>query len=196
MNTEIVAKLRQSLTKTSLKDIAQDRRATTEARSAFLLLDCSGSMAEHCEPSRPKITALRELVDSLRAGGLIFTQVIFPGQHWAAEIDNNIYDPCGGTPMHAALEVANIEDAKHAVIISDGMPDDEGATKHAAAELKKKSVKIDVFYVGPYPHPGEKFLRSLATMTGGKFQATTLSTAQKLKLTEGVKTALLTGPKR
>jgi len=196
MNTDLVVKLQKSLAIGSLKDIAKDRKAATEAKRAFLLLDCSGSMAEHCEPNRPKIVALRELVDSLKAGGLLFTQVIFPGPNWAAEMASHIPAPSGGTPMHAALEVANIEDARHVVVISDGIPDDESATKHAATELKKKGVKIDVFYVGPYPHPGEKFLRSLATMTGGKFQATTLTTAQRIELTENVKTALLMGPKQ
>lgn len=196
MNTDLVVKLQKSLTVGSLKDIAKDRKIIAEAKRAFLVLDCSGSMAEHCEPNRPKIVALRELVDSLKAGGLLFTQVIFPGPNWGAEVMSHIPEPSGSTPMHAALEVANIEDARHVVVISDGIPDDETATKNAAKELKKKGVKIDVFYVGPYPHPGEKFLRGLASMTGGKFQATTLTTAQRIKLTENVKTALLMGPKQ
>ena len=196
MKGELIKHLEQSLAApTSLKGMAQKAAEINEAMKSFLLLDCSGSMGEHCEPGRPKITALREIVTSLRDGGLVFTQVVFPGNSYGAEMSTIIHDPMGSTPLHAALEVANLEDAKHVVVISDGMPDDESMVKHCANELKRKGVKIDVFYVGPYPHEGERFLKSLATMTGGKFQATTLTTAQKLTLTQDVKKALLMAPK-
>lgn len=189
--TDLIAKLASSLSTKSLSDIAKRKKAERAGKAVFLLLDCSGSMGEYCEPSRPKITALRELVSSLREQGLTFTQVVFPGHGWGAEITTNIPNPDGGTPLHAALDVANVEDARHIVLISDGMPDNEQNVTDLAQVIKKKGVKIDVFYVGPYPHPGEKFLRSLASMTGGQMQTTSLKGSSMLALSNKVRHSLL-----
>ena len=191
MANEIIRQLQQSVSTKSLGQLAKDKAAKEEAMRSFLLLDCSGSMGEHCEPSRPKIVALREIADSLNKSGLLFTQVIFPGFSWGAEISSIIPDPSGNTPLHAALEVANVEDALHVVVISDGIPDEVRLAELCAEELKRKGVKIDVFYVGPYPHEGERFLRSLSKMTGGQFQKTSLKGSQRAALTQSVKTALL-----
>ena len=190
MNKDLVKMLEQSVKPQSLSAIAQAQKAVKDAKSSFLLLDCSGSMGEHCEPNRPKITALREVVDSLRKGGLDFTQVVFPGGQFGAEISAAIPEPGGSTPLHAALEVANVEGAKHVVVVSDGIPDDEHSVELIAQVLKKKGVKVDVFYVGPYPHPGEKFLKGIASMTGGRHQATSLATAKRLSFQQEVRKAL------
>ncbi len=194
MGNETLKQLRESIsphTTTSLGQLAEAKAARDEAMRSFLLLDCSGSMGEYCEPNRPKIVALREIVESLKASGLMFTQVIFPGTNAGAEMSGTIPHPGGGTPLHAALEVANVEGAKHIVLISDGLPDHATNAQFCAEGLKRKGVKIDVFYVGPYPHEGEKFLHGLSTITSGQFQKTSLKASQQKGLTQRVKTALL-----
>jgi uncharacterized protein YegL len=191
MNNQLVESLQKSLKTGSLSDLANAKKQETEATQAFLLLDCSGSMAEYCEPNRSKYQALSELVESLKKDGFKFTQVAFPWHGGGAAICAKIPFPEGGTPMHAAIELANIEDAKHVIIISDGIPDSEHSTQLAADAIHKKGVKVDVFYVGPSRHSGETFLRSLAKSHGGSFQATSLAKSQHLALKQNVKKALL-----
>ena len=167
MTDALVRKLTTSLQKGSLSDrVAQER----DTKRRFLVLDCSGSMAEYCEPGRAKIDALREIVTALRAEDVPFRQIVFGG--CGAQLMDTIPDPCGGTPMAEALALARQHQSERVVVISDGIPDDETET---AKEAKQIRCPMDIFYVGPRPHPGEAFLRGLAKSSGGLYQETTLT---------------------
>ena len=178
MTKDIVSKLQSSISRKSLSDIVKDRQSQSahmrQAKDSFLLLDCSGSMAEYVEPGRAKIDALRDIVGALRTR-IGFAEVCFPSSSRKESIAGDIPDPEGSTPLHEALLTARMRHAKHVVLISDGMPDDTRAALAEARQLKDRGVKIDVFYVGPRPHPGEEFLKLLAIETGGQFEATSLS---------------------
>lgn len=167
MSDALVRKLQESLAKGSLSAIGKRQRAELKR---FLVLDCSGSMADYCEPGRAKIDALRDIVASLRASGTVFRQIVFGG--FGALVDDTLPDPSGSTPMHLAFDLARAFCPGRVVIVSDGMPDVEGLAMHAAKELR---CPIDIFYVGPRPHSGEAFLRGLARAAGGQYQATTLT---------------------
>lgn len=176
MTGALVKKLEQSLQRGSLNDIVTARKKKVEdeqkKKERFLLLDCSGSMGESIENGRAKIDALREIVKSLQAK-TTFTTVIFPAQT-GAMISDEIPGAGGNTPLHSALELTMKYPVRHIVIVSDGMPDDSQAALSLARDLKGRGVKIDVFYVGPRPHPGEDFLRQLSAETGGQFESTSL----------------------
>lgn len=159
--------LQKTLGKQSLSSISE--RAQVE-REQYVLADCSGSMSEHCEPGRAKIDGLRDIFTQLRAEGVPFTLVCF-GIMGAAIIQEPP-DPDGGTPMHLAFEIARNRRAKKVVLISDGMPDSKEAVQREAKALK---CPIDIYYVGPRPHPGEVFLRSLAKKSGGQYASTSLA---------------------
>lgn len=178
MTKDIVSKLQSSIARKSLSDIVKDRKSQAtrmqQAQESFLLLDCSGSMAEYVEPGRAKIDALRDIVGALRTR-IGFTEVCFPSSGRKESIAGDIPDPEGSTPLHEALLTARLRGAKHVVLVSDGMPDNTNSALTEAQQLKDRGVKIDVFYVGPRPHPGEEFLKLLALETGGQFEATSLS---------------------
>ena len=74
--------------------------------------------------------------------------------------------------MAEALALARQHQSERVVVISDGIPDDETET---AKEAKQIRCPMDIFYVGPRPHPGEAFLRGLAKSSGGLYQETTLT---------------------
>jgi len=193
--TDLVAKLQNSLQRKSLSETVRDRqqqqRRAEQANHSFLLLDCSGSMADYVEPGRAKIDALREIVTALRQR-VGFTQIIFPdpwngrGEHVA----DYIPEPRGSTPLHEALASARQKGAKHCVLISDGLPDDTSAALAEARQMQSRGVQIDVFYVGPRPHAGEEFLRLLAQETGGQFQSMSLEYKKMAGLIDGAAKAL------
>lgn len=139
--------------------------------SPVLVLDVSGSMAEHCEPGRRKIDALREVVKSLRTSGSTFGQIVFES---APRLTDAIPEPSGGTALHLALGLAATLRPRKLVLVTDGEPDDEQLALDAAARLARP---IDVFYVGPGSQRAEKFLRDLARRAGGQYQKTDLAEA-------------------
>lgn len=162
-------KLRNSLAPhASLKDKVLQVREEQE-HPALLVLDVSGSMAEHCEPGRRKIDALREIVSSLKLKGLIFKQMVFSDH---PVVTDQIPNPGGNTALHLALDEAARLTPRKVVLVTDGIPDSESLALEAARRIR---CQIDVFYVGP-PNPNaEEFLRKLASGTGGQYDQTDLS---------------------
>ena len=71
--------------------------------------------------------------------------------------------PTGGTAMHIAFRHLKARGIKHAVMLTDGMPDNEDYAIRDAMGLK-----IDIVYVGPDPQPD--ILCKLAKMTGGSYE--------------------------
>jgi hypothetical protein len=72
--------------------------------------------------------------------------------------------PSGGTNLAGALQFAQKFQPLKTIIISDGLPDNEGAAKH---EADKITGVVDTIYCGPDGHPAIEFLRGLAHNTGG-----------------------------
>ncbi len=143
------------------------RTSGTAADTDCLLLDCSGSMRESCDNYVSKIDELWKLVGQ------------FPGvrrfafSHNCQEIpQGKVQAAGGGTNMAAAFSFVKAQGIKHAVLITDGMPDDAAAAiKHA------DGLKVDIFYVGPDPAP--PFLKQLSTATGGQYGQATFGSGSK-----------------
>lgn len=190
MKTALVQQLTTTLAASSLSALADQRRATKDlaraAQETYLLLDASGSMRDDAAPETRKIDALRDVVDAVRAGGAAFRQIVFGDE---VEERHDIPEPAGGTALHLALDVCRREGApRRVVVVSDGLPDDPPAALAAARAL---GCAVDVFYVGPRPHEGDEFLRSLASATGGQYQATDLARpAARVALATAAATAL------
>jgi hypothetical protein len=122
---------------------ALGRPAPPEPEKVCLLLDVSGSMGEEAEPGRTKIDALREIVRGLNAPQIYaFSRVC---RKVARE---DIPDPSGGTALHVAFAKIKSHRIARAVLITDGIPDDEDAAIREAAGLS-----LEIFYVGPAPKP-------------------------------------------
>lgn len=132
-----------------------------QAKERCLLLDTSGSMSEDVEPGQSKIDALRSLA------------LQFPHERKFAFASgctevSQIPQPGGTTDMAAAFaHIKKEAGIRHAVLITDGLPDSEGAALREA-----RGLRLDILYVGPPPRPA--FLERLAQATGGSFHATTL----------------------
>ena len=167
--TTALEKLRQSLAPQSLKDKVLEAKREEES-PAVLILDVSGSMAEHCEPGRRKIDALRGVVAGLRQQGLKFKQLVFSSQ---PQLSDQIPEPDGGTALHLALDFAGGLRPRKVVLVTDGEPDSAPLALEAA---KRLGVEIDVFYVGPVNPRAEEFLRQLAQTAGGQYGQTNLAT--------------------
>lgn len=154
MTNELVASQTKAL-QTSLKGALMQRKT-------FLLLDCSGSMNESASAECRKIDSLRSLVNTLRTEYEIgFRQITFGV---TVDIQDDIPEPGGGTPLHKALELAKENGPRKVVVVSDGFPDDANAAIKVAEDM---GIPIDTYYVGPTPSEGEGFMRRLAEATKG-----------------------------
>lgn len=150
------------------------------ADTECLLLDVSGSMRDVCDNRSTKENELWKLAAQ------------FPGVRRFAfassceEIpESQIRHAGGGTNMAAAFMDLKAKGIQHAVMITDGMPDNAAAALAAA-----KGLQVDVFYVGPDPAP--QFLRDLATACGGSYGQATFGSGSKA-LEAGVR-GLLAAP--
>jgi len=121
-----------------------------------LLLDISGSMDEECEPGPAKIKALRQLVAKLPTA---------PTYAFADDVrqvkPSAIPDADGGTDMARAFDRIKKDGYSSAVLITDGLPNDEDQALRSTHGLT-----LEIFYVGPLPKPA--FLDRLAKVAGGK----------------------------
>ncbi|MCI0350608.1 MAG: VWA domain-containing protein, partial [Acidobacteriales bacterium] len=84
-------------------------------------------------------------------------------------------EPQSNTGMAGAFLTIKAASIQHAILITDGLPDDE-----RTALLAARGLKLDIFYVGPPPQPD--FLRKLAAATGGSFASTTLKEQERPQL--------------
>lgn len=187
-NALIRTRLENSLQASSLKSLVQRRQ---QEKTTFLLLDCSGSMAEPCRPGERRIDALRAVVDTLHA------QVACPLVGFGLSLDSQTADvafitrvpePMGSTPLDKAITFGARHQATHLIVVSDGEPNSPERTLEAA---KAFAHPIDVFYVGPPGGPGEAFLTRLAQASGGQRQTTSLR--QPEQLVSGIKGLLGAG---
>jgi len=154
--------LKRSLPQASLSQTIAARR---ERRTTCLLLDTSGSMAEDCGDGTAKIDALRALLSQLpRVRTFSFASGCWERPPRRA---------AGGTNLAGALIAVRAAGCTSVVLVTDGLPDSEDLSLHAAQGLW-----IDVVYVGPDPMP--KFLRQLTEQCGGHAGRGTLSRPREL----------------
>jgi len=127
-------------------------RLQLKKSNRVLILDISASMNEEIEPGRSKITALREIVNSIPGNP---PTIAF--NNTAIEIDkSNIPNPRGGTMMTNALILAKSKGFKNILMITDGDASDKRLTL-----LEAEGLNIQIMYVGCGPRP--KFLDELGS---------------------------------
>ena len=163
---------------------ALGRPASMDPEKVCLLLDVSGSMAYPAEPGRSKIDALREIVRGLTA------QYIYAFSRTCKRISReNIPDPQSATALAEAFAKIKSSGMTRAVLITDGLPDDEeGAIREAAG------LSLEIFYVGPAPKPDFLDRLARAAKAGSAAHMATLASAAKPALAAKVQ-LLLAGAK-
>ena len=163
---------------------ALGRPAPREPEKVCLLLDVSGSMADPAEPGIRKIDALRKIVRDLTA------PYIYAFSRACKRVTReNIPDPQSTTALHRAFEVVKSRGITRAVLITDGLPDDEeGAIREAAG------LSLEIFYVGPAPKPDFLDRLARAAKAGSAAHMATLASAAKPALAAKVQ-LLLAGAK-
>lgn len=168
----LVKALNKSLQVGSLDDLVRVHTDT----NIFLLLDCSGSMGYRMRSGKTRITGLRDTVRDVQSEKEM-KMVQFGSPEEEATFVTTIPEPCGGTPLHKAINFAKNNGAGRAIVISDGCPDDQSAAMAAAAAF---GGRIDCVFVGDPGERGEAFLKSLAQSTGGEMFTGDLSEPLKL----------------
>ncbi len=164
-------KLESSLELSSLKQMAR------EEERVFLLLDTSGSMDREMANLKKRIAGLREVVSDIKAQGHV-PMIAFGGPYDAmVRFVDEVPEPAGGTPLHAAIPFAKSYGATRLVVISDGEPD---LRDESMIQAKAFGGRIDVVFVGDPGEPGSFFLDELAKASGGKRFEGDLGEAKKL----------------
>jgi len=161
MSNELMRRqLEDSLDLTNLNDVMKAEEVV------MLLIDTSGSMSSYVDHINGKraIDALREVVAEIKQVGHV-PMIAFGGPYdCQVRFVDNVPEPDGGTPLHAAIPMAKTYGANRLVVISDGGPDLPG---ECMSEARTFGGKIDVVFVGPAGSSGEQFLRDMAAATGG-----------------------------
>ena len=172
-NTQLTKSLEKSLTVKSLKDLVRVR--TSE--SAVLLLDVSGSMGTFMRNGKTRINGLRIAVSDIQSKRP--TSMIAFGLEASRQVDplepmmvggteiafvTEVPDAQGGTPLAEAIDFARTNGFGRAVVISDGVPNDQSKAMDAARQF---GGQIDVLFVGDPGEAGSFFLDGLAKATGG-----------------------------
>jgi len=159
MKTELERRLGLGGAVRSLRDLVKK----ADADGALLLVDCSGSMGSVLATGERAIDALRQVVADVRLTVAV-PAAAFGLRDGQTRYVDEIPDPCGGTPLHQAIEFGRLEQKSHLVVISDGMPD---SPSEAMVQAKLFKGKIDAIYVGDDGGPGAAFMAELAKSTGG-----------------------------
>jgi len=154
---DALAKLEKSMEARSL-----DALVAASQDDAFLVMDCSGSMA-----GKP-LAQLKKVVDDIRTQAEP-QMVAFAGNFWDGGNCFMVADvPAeagGSTPLADAINFSKANSATRLVVISDGEPDDKDAAMNAAMLFLGR---IDVVFVGRPGCGGSAFLDRLARATGGQ----------------------------
>jgi hypothetical protein len=152
-----IMKLERALEVKSLDGLV----AAASHEDAFLVMDCSGSMA-----GKP-MGDLKKVVDDIRTEADP-QMVAFAGGYWQGGncfmVGDVPADAGGGTPLNEAIDFAKDNGARRMVLISDGIPDNRDA---AMLSAMKFGGRIDVVFVGAAGSEGSAFLDRLAKATGG-----------------------------
>lgn len=160
-NRSLVQKLNQSLRVGSLTDLIRVR----QNENVLLLLDCSGSMDSRIANGQTRSAALGDTVRGIQSEKELKMAQFGSGHEPSFVTMNAIPPPCGGTPLHLAIDFGKSNGHARLIVISDGCPDSE----HAALEAANRfGGRIDVVFIGNKGERGEAFLLSLARTTGGE----------------------------
>lgn len=122
-----------------------------------LLVDISGSMAEHIQDGTKYSCTLGVLENFKETRTFVFSDTCI-------EVTNKpLPGTQGGTNLGGAFNKMHENKIKHVVLITDGQPDSEEFALRAASGLN-----IDIIYIGPDPVP--EFLKRLGTIGNNKFE--------------------------
>lgn len=185
MNNNLPASILSSIVQAASKRPLIGEVAVIKARRAHVgpvvaLYDCSSSMQELARGGKRKY----ELVEDARAILHASYEIEFGG-FGARATTGHLSLPTGNTPLHLALNSARAFQPSRTIVITDGHPDDPYA---ALAEARTLSGVIDVVYCGPERDmEAQEFLRKLATVTGGRYQATPWRAQQERALITAVR---------
>lgn len=162
---------------------ALGRPAPAEPEKVCLLLDVSGSMADAAEPGIRKIDALRVIVRDLTA------PYIYAFSRACKRVSReNIPDPQSITALHTAFAKIKSQRITRAVLITDGLPDDEEAAIREASGLS-----LEIFYVGPAPKPDFLDRLARAAKAGSKAHQATLARTDAPALQQRMRLLLTDG---
>ena len=165
-----IESLNRSSEKSDLDDLIRG------ARRSLLLVDCSGSMGGVIRSGDRKIDALRKVVTTLRETHPVPVAAFGVGGY-GVEVVDVIPEPCGSTPLGAAIEFGTAQGATHLVVVTDGEPNSE---EDAFTAARAFGGVIDTFYIGDGSDRGSKFCSELAKMTGGTANLTDLGKPKEL----------------
>jgi len=175
-------RLKKSAGKSSLDDLVNAR-----TRRSLLLVDCSGSMANHLRSGERRIDALRKVVATLQAEARFPVAAFGVRCAGQVEVVDVVPEPQGSTPIDLAIAFGGAQGANHLVLVTDGAPNSEEAAFTAA---KAFGGPIDVFYIGDGNDSGSTFAEQLAKATGGKFGLTDLTGVGAKTLAASIRLAI------
>jgi Mg-chelatase subunit ChlD len=175
----------------TLADRLKARAANLSRRQleeiVIILVDCSGSMSEHCQDGRQKIQAVRESIPYLQARGSYVEYGMIGFGDDARPIQNPIsnfnailiqldmLDPAGMTNIPGALKVGlsmfeeRTVEKKRMILLSDGDNNcDRGYMDESIQACVDQKVIVDCIAFGD--NANINLLKSISTRTGGVFQ--------------------------
>ena len=127
-----------------------------------LLLDVSGSMDARDLGGVDRRSRWEAMLDEVREFDGIERVFWFSANCQEVGRLGDVPYPQSMTYMAEAFDHLKAQGIKHAVLVTDGRPDDEDAALQSASGLK-----LDIVYIGPPPAP--KLLSRLAQATGGQY---------------------------
>lgn len=163
--------MNDTIVKGSLSSIATEQNMplaeTWLSVDAVILVDVSGSMSQRDRREKSRLQLAREALENLQnnMNGKI---ALFTFSDNVKFVSNGYIAGVGSTTnLTAALHYVHMADGipqMQFILISDGEPD---RPQKALSEARKFKNKIDVIYIGRENGSGQKFLESLAAVTGG-----------------------------
>jgi len=177
-NSSLASKMKEGLA-----SIREQKAMLKMMDGIVLLMDVSGSMSEHVGGKR-KIDSLREAVAEFNVVRTVrFSSGVFEG---------HIPEPQGNTQLTEALSYLGTLKPKEVILISDGLPDNPSTAITAAQSL---NCPVNTLYIGVGGDDGERFMKTIAEVTGGKELTINIKSNYKMEksLSEGIKMMLPSG---
>lgn len=139
-----------------------------------LLIDTSGSMADHLGDSRTRHSVMQDTLSNIEG----YRRFSFNTNCKEIKSEDVLPRPSGGTNLALAFATVKAMNMAHIILVTDGQPDSEAAALDSA-----KGLKIDIIYIGPDPMP--LFLKKLAEVSGGSYENIALNKAGAAALLVG-----------
>ncbi len=170
MPHEVVSPLKSIINRLASTEVqgpaAQMKKRFADCSNAIVVLcDCSGSMDDGIGGlDLSKFEHLKIALEDILQTWPQIKLVAFSSLAKEVKGPKNLPPPGGGTDLARALLFAAKWRPRKTIVISDGMPDHEGAALAAAQGL---TGAIDTIYCGPDEHPAVEFLRRLSRECAG-----------------------------